>query len=66
MISFKKYTDIVGDIAKKLSLVIKDYFDGIEKIIKKNKEVMSSIFYGYVRSKRQTDNAWDEQIVNNI
>ena len=52
--------------SKKLSLVIKDYFDGVEKIIKANKEVMSSIFYGYARSKRQTDNAWDEQIVNNI
>jgi len=51
---------------KKLSLVIKDYFDGVEKVIKKNKEVMSSIFYGYARSKRQTDNTWDEQIVNNI
>ena len=52
--------------AKKLSLVIKDYFDGVERIIKANKEVMSSIFYGYAKSKRQTDNAWDEQIVNNI
>ena len=27
---------------------------------------MSSIFYGYAKSKRMTDNAWDEQIVNNI
>ena len=52
--------------SKKLSLVIKDYFDGVERIIKNNKEVMSSIFYGYAKSKRQTDNAWDEQIVNNI
>mgnify|MGYP006212418929 CR=1 FL=1 len=52
--------------SKKLSLVIKDYFDGVEKIIKANKEVMGSIFYGYTRSKRMTDNAWDEQIVNNI
>jgi len=52
--------------SKKLSLVIKDYFDGVEKVIKANKEVMSSIFYGYARSKRMTDNAWDEQIVNNI
>jgi hypothetical protein len=52
--------------SKKLSLVIKDYFDGVEKIIKKNKDVMGSIFYGYAKSKRQTDNAWDEQIVNNI
>jgi len=54
-----------GD-GKKLRLVIKDYFDGVERIIKKNKEVMSSVFYGYARSKRMTDNAWDEQIVNNI
>ena len=54
-----------GD-GKKISLVIKDYFDGMEKVIKRNKEVMGSIFYGYARSKRMTDNAWDEQIVNNI
>ena len=51
---------------KRLSLVIKDYFDGVESVIKQNKEVLSSIFYGYAKSKRQTDNAWDEQIVNNI
>jgi hypothetical protein len=51
---------------KRLSLVIKDYFDGVEKVIKKNKKVFESIFYGYAKSKRQTDNAWDEQIVNNI
>jgi len=52
--------------SKKLSLVIKDYFDGVEKIIKKNSEVMGNIFYGYAKSKRQTENAWDEQVVNNI
>jgi hypothetical protein len=54
-----------GD-GKALSKVIKDYFDGVEKIIKKNKEVLGGIFYGYAKSKRMTDNAWDEQIVNNI
>ena len=54
-----------GD-GKKLSLVIKNYFDGVEKILKKNKEVMGNIIYGYTKSKRMTDNAWDEQIVNNI
>jgi hypothetical protein len=52
--------------AKKISLVIKDYFDGVEKVIKKNKKVFETIFYGYAKSNRQTDNAWDEQIVNNI
>ena len=54
-----------GD-GKKLRLVIKDYFDGVERIIRKNKEVMGDIFYSYVKSKRMTDNSWDEQIVNNI
>ena len=54
-----------GD-GRKLRLVIKDYFDGVEKIIKKNKKVMGDIFYGYAKSKRMTDNSWDEQIVNNI
>ena len=52
--------------SKKLSLVIKDYFDGVERIIKNNKEVMGSIFYGYAKSKRQTDKAWDEQVDNKI
>jgi len=50
----------------RLRLVIKDYFDGVEKILKKNKEVMGNILYGYAKSKRMSDNAWDEQIVNNI
>jgi len=54
-----------GD-GQKLRLVIKDYFDGVEKILKKNKKVMGDIFYGYTKSKRMTDNEWDEQIVNNI
>jgi len=50
----------------RLRLVIKDYFDGIEQVLKKNKKVMGNIIYGYTKSKRMTDNAWDEQIVNNI
>jgi len=50
----------------RLRLVIKDYFDGVEKVLKENIEVMGNIIYGYTKSKRQTDNAWDEQIVNNI
>ena len=50
----------------RLKLVIKDYFDGVEKVLKRNKEVMGNIIYGYTKSKRMTDNAWDEQIVNNI
>ena len=54
-----------GD-GKALSLVIKDYFDGVERIIKNNSEVMGNIFHSYAKGKRMTDNAWDEQIVNNI
>ena len=54
-----------GD-GKILRLVIKDYFDGVEKIIKRHQKTMGSIFYGYAKSKRQTEESWDEQIVNNI
>jgi hypothetical protein len=54
-----------GD-GKILRLVIKDYFDGVEKIIKRHQKIMGSIFYSYARSKRQTEESWDEQIVNNI
>ena len=54
-----------GD-GKKLRLVIKDYFDGVEKIIKRHQKTMGGIFYGYAKSKRQTEESWDEQLVNNI
>ena len=59
----KRY--VKGD-GKKLKLIIKDYFDGVERVLKKHKKVMSGIFYSYAKSKRMTDNSWDEQIVNNI
>ena len=68
-----RYFDIWGNMkhhlkgdGKILRMVIKDYFDGVEKILKKHEKTMSSIFYGYARSKRQTEDSWDEQIVNNI
>ena len=54
------------DAGKILKVVIKDYFDGVEKIIRKHKDVMGKIFYGYAKSKRQTEDSWDEQLVNNI
>jgi len=59
----KRY--IKGD-GKMLRLLIKEYFDGVERLLKKHKKVMSNIFYSYAKSKRMTDNSWDEQIVNNI
>ena len=59
----KRY--IKGD-GKMLRLLIKEYFDGVEGLLKKHKKVMSGIFYSYAKSKRMTDNSWDEQIVNNI
>jgi len=59
----KRY--IKGD-GKMLRLLIKEYFDGVERLLKKHKKTMSHIFYSYAKSKRMTDNSWDEQIVNNI
>ena len=34
--------------------------------IRDSEDIMGNIFYGYARSKRQTEDSWDEQIVNNI
>ena len=59
----KRY--IKGD-GKMLRLLIKEYFDGVEGLLKKHKKTMSHIFYSYAKSKRMTDNSWDEQVVNNI
>jgi hypothetical protein len=50
---------------KTMSLIIKDYMDGIEKVIKKNIDTFESAMLSYAK-KRSTDYAWDEQIVNNF
>jgi hypothetical protein len=50
---------------KTLSLIIKDYMDGMEKVIKRNIDTFSSAMLSYAK-KRSTDLSWDEQVVNNI
>lgn len=50
---------------KTLSLMIKDYMDEIEKLIKKNIDNFTSAMLGYI-NRRRTDENWDEQVVNNI
>jgi hypothetical protein len=50
---------------KTLSLIIKDYMDGMEKVIKKNIDTFSDVMLSYAK-KRSTDLSWDEQVVNNI
>jgi len=51
--------------SKTLSLIIKDYMDGMEGVIKKNIDTFSSAMVSYAK-KRSTDESWDEQVVNNI
>ena len=63
---WKEMKDYLKYDGKKLAVVIKDYFDGVEKNLKRHEDLMGSIMLGYARSKRQTDNSWDEQIVNNF
>ena len=50
---------------KTMSLIIKDYLDGVESIIKKNIKTFSSAKLSYAK-KRETDYSWDEQVVNNF
>ena len=54
------------DDGKKLSLIIKDYYDGVEVAFKKNSKVMGKALYDYAKNSKLTDDAWDEQVVNNI
>ena len=51
--------------SKTMSLIIKDYMDGMEKVIKKNIDTFSTAMLSYAK-KRSTDLSWDEQVVNNI
>jgi len=50
---------------KTMRLLIKDYIDGMEKVIKKNIDTFSSVMLSYAK-KRDTDYSWDEQVVNNF
>ena len=58
---------------KDKSLVIKDYIDGVEKVIKKNSKALRSAFTRYVKDRElkpdpdSGDRAlWDELVVNNF
>ena len=50
---------------KTMRLLIKDYIDGMEKVIKKNIDTFSDAMLSYAK-KRETDYSWDEQVVNNF
>ena len=50
---------------KTMSLIIKDYLDGVESVIKKNIKTFSSAMLSYAK-KRETETSWDEQVVNNF
>ena len=51
--------------SKTMRLIIKDYMDGMESVIKKNIKTFSDVMLSYAK-KRSTDYSWDEQVVNNI
>jgi len=51
--------------SKTMRLIIRDYIDGMEKVIKKNIDTFSSAMLSYAK-KRDTDYSWDEQVVNNF
>jgi hypothetical protein len=54
----KDYRKIMGN-------VVKDYIDGVEKIMKANVKRLQSIFRSYL-NRRKTDSSWDELIVNMV
>ncbi len=51
--------------SKTMRLIIKDYIDGMESVIKKNIKTFSEVMLSYAK-KRSTDYSWDEQVVNNF
>ena len=54
----KDYRKIMGNI-------VKDYIDGVEKIMKANVKRLQGIFRSYL-NRRTTDATWDEVIVNMV
>ena len=62
-------TERVRD-GKIMSLIIKDYLDGMEKVMKKHSRGLKKVFYNYLQKRDQDGFAgrrlWDEIVVNNI
>ena len=60
-------TERVKD-GKIMSLIIKDYLDGMEKVMKRHSKGLKKVFYDYLkkRDKDGTNRRWDEIVVNNI
>ena len=68
--SFARLLRVKGT-RKELSLVIRDYIDGMEKIMKTYSKPLRSIFTDYVKKRvrdgeEQTGSDWDELVVNNF
>ena len=68
--SFARLLRVKGT-KKKLGLVIRDYIDGMEKIMKTYSKPLRSIFTDYVKTRvrdgeEQTGSDWDELVVNNF
>ena len=68
--SFARLLRVKGT-KKELSLVIRDYIDGMEKIMKTYSKPLRSIFTDYVKTRirdeeEQTGTDWDELVVNNF
>ena len=62
--NFGKYWELKGLLDNKSkSLLIKDYIDGMTKVLKKNKKTVGAALRDY-SNKRITKRSWDEQLVN--
>ena len=62
--NFGKYWELKGLLDNKSkSLLIKDYIDGMTKVLKKNKKTVGAALRDY-SNKRVTKRSWDEQLVN--
>ena len=56
---------VAKDAGKKLFNCIKDYFDGIEKILSRHQKEVQEVMTGYLR-RRNTNRDWDEIIVDDF
>ena len=62
--NFGKYWELQGLLDNKSkSLLIKDYIDGMTKVLKKNKTTVEKALRAY-SNKRVTKRSWDEQLVD--
>ena len=56
----------VKTAGKRMQMLIKDYLNGIERILKKHQKGVQEALTGYLKTKSTDEQGWDEIVVDDV